>query len=242
MPASPRPRIGISLSIGTPDECRKVYQINSDYPESVLRAGGLPVLLPHTRDAALRLEMLAWLDGLIIPGGDDIDPALYGQPKHEKTKLINKDRENFDLALLARAEQCGLPTLGICLGCQLMNVQRRGTLHQHLPDQQGPVQHARAGDHTNFHAVTIQPGTSLALAVGVETLETNSRHHQGIARLGHGLRISATAPDGLIEAFEDPSLPFWLAVQWHPENLGGTRHDGLFAALIKASQSRASAR
>ena len=239
----PRPRVGLSLDIGTPDESKKVYELNVDYANAVIRAGGLPVLLPHTHDPGLRAEIIDSLDALIIPGGRDLDPALFGQPRHPQTRLLDADRQAFDLAILALAEQRQMPTLGICLGCQLMNVQRRGTLHQHLPDAdlgtgQSPLPHARPGNFTNTHTVTIYPGTRLARIYPAGEVTANSRHHQGIARLGHGLIAAAVAPDGLVEALEDSSLPFWLAVQWHPENLGGTTHDGLFAALVSAAAQR----
>ena len=233
-----RPRIGLSLDTGTPDEQKKVYELNADYPNAVIRAGGMPVLLPHTHDHELRLEMIGALDALIIPGGGDIDPALFGQKPHNKTKLVDKDRQTFDLAMLSLAEQRQLPTLGICLGCQLMNVHRRGTLHQHLPEADlgtgvAVMQHSRPGDHTNYHEVTVRAGTRLAEILPAGNIKANSRHHQGIAKLGHGLIASAVAPDGLVEAIEDPTLPLWLAVQWHPENLHGSLHDELFAALVR---------
>jgi putative glutamine amidotransferase len=238
-----RPRIGLSLDTGALDEGKKLYELNVDYANAVIRAGGMPVPLPHTHDHALRVEMIESLDGLIIPGGSDIDPALFGQPRHTKSKLVDPDRQAFDLAMLSLAEQRHLPTLGICLGCQLMNVHRRGTLHQHLPDADlgtgaAALEHSRAGDRTNYHTVTIRAGTRLADILAADNIQANSRHHQGIAKVGHGLIASAAAPDGLVEAIEDPTLPMWLAVQWHPENLGGTMHDKLFETLIKQAQKR----
>jgi putative glutamine amidotransferase len=185
--------------------------------------------------------MIAALDGLLVPGGRDLDPRLYGQTPHPATRLADKDRQDFDLAMLALAEARQLPTLGICFGCQAMNVQRRGTLHQHLPESQGPngdtLQHRKPGDRTNMHDLHIRPGTRLAAALKLHTLPANSRHHQGLDRIGHGLVPSAVAPDGLVEALEDPSLPFWIAVQWHPENLAGTPHERLFEALVEAARA-----
>ena len=238
-----RPRIGLSLDLGAPDEQRRVFEISSDYVAAIERAGGMPVLLAQTADHELRLEMIESIDGLIIPGGRDIDPALYGQAVHGKTRLVDKARETFDLALLALAEARGVPTLGICLGCQLMNVYRRGTLHQHLPEVDlgggvGALAHSEPGNHTNFHELTLGPGSRLAAIYGASPIRANSRHHQGIAKVGHGLVASARAADGLVEGIEDPSLPCWLAVQWHPENLGGTEHDKLFLYLVGAARQR----
>jgi len=233
-----RPKIGITMDVGSPDEGRKTLELPADYADAVIRAGGFPVLLPFTHDAALRQEMIESIDGLLIPGGNDLDPKLYGQEKHPKTQLADKDRQDFDLAMLALAEARQLPTLGICMGCQTMNVQRRGTLHQHLPElekQQEILPHRKPGDRSNAHAVEVRPNTHVAHALG-GNVEANSRHHQGIAKIGHGLVATAFAPDGLVEAVEDPTLPFWVAVQWHPENLNGSPHEGLFKALVEAAQ------
>jgi len=125
------------MDVGAPDENRKVLELPADYAARIFDAGGMAVLLPCTHDAGIRDEMIGSIDGLLVPGGCDLDPRLYGQAKHAATRLTDKDRQDFDLAMLALAEARQLPTLGICLGCQTMNVQRRGTLHQHLPELQG---------------------------------------------------------------------------------------------------------
>jgi putative glutamine amidotransferase len=238
---SRRPRIGITMDAGTPDENRKTMELPVDYPDSIIRAGGLPVLLPYTHDAAARQEMIDMIDGLLIPGGNDLDPKLYGQEPHPATDQTDRARQDFDLAMLALAERRALPTLGICMGCQTMNVQRMGTLHQHLPDLHAdaakPLEHRKPGDRTNAHDISLRPGSHVAAAMNAPHVNANSRHHQGIDRIGHGLVPTAFAPDGLVEAVEDPSLPFWVAVQWHPENLAGTEHERLFAALVDAAQA-----
>jgi len=237
-----RPRIGISMDTGQPDENKKVFELNACYAEAILHAGGLPVLLPHTHDHAVRLEMIASVDALLIPGGNDVDPKLYGHPQHAQTRLMDPLRQDFDLAMLALAEQRNLPTLGICLGCQLMNVQRRGTLYQSLADEcpESPVVHAsvRGANATNssFHDVLLRPATRIISIYGQQQVPANSRHRQAIRQLGHGLVATAFAPDGLVEAIEDPTLEFWLAVQWHPENLIGTVHEKLFAALVQTAR------
>ena len=202
-----------------------------------MRRGGLPVLLPFTHDAALRSEMMDLIDGLIVPGGNDLDPQLYGQPLHAKTKILNPNRQSFDLAMLSLAEQRQMPTLGICAGCQMMNVHRRGTLHQHLPEveRDGSLPHSRSGDRSNSHEIAIRNGTAAGPGIESGIARQNSRHHQGIDKLGHGLVAAAAAPDGVIEAIEDPTLPFWMAVQWHPENLAGSPHERLFEALVSAA-------
>jgi putative glutamine amidotransferase len=240
-PINRRPRIGITLEVakGAPATGeRTVLELPADYAERVYQAGGMAVLLACTHDAPLRQEMIADLDGLLLSGGADIDPRLYGQQKHAKTQVMAVDRQDFDLALLALAEAREMPTLGICLGCQMMNVQRRGTLHQYLPEVNGgKIAHAKPGDRINAHEIEIRAGTKLGHVIGMERLTANSRHRQGIDRVGHGLAPSAWAPDGLVEGVEDPSLPFWMGVQWHPENLGGTAHERLFLALVEAARA-----
>ena len=235
-----RPRIGITMDVGAPPngDQRKLLELPADYADAIIRAGGLPILLPITDQSDLRQEMISSIDGLLIPGGRDANPKLYGQPQHPTTKLVDPQREAFDLAMLSLAEQREMPTLGICLGSQMMNIHRGGTLHQHLPDIEASggkaIVHSRSGDRSNFHAVALRSGSRLADALGTLTLDTNSRHHQGFARIGERLVATAHAPDGLVEAFEDPTLPFWVAVQWHPENLPGTPHEAVFRALVDA--------
>jgi putative glutamine amidotransferase len=232
-----RPRIGVTMDVGVLDEGRKVWELPADYARAVTDAGGLPMLLPPTEDADVRAELIASVDGLLIPGGNDLDPSLYGQAPHPKTKLTDRERQAFDLAMLKLAEARRMPILGICLGCQVMNVARGGTLHQHLPDvpaKEQLLKHSRAGDRSNAHGVRVDEGTLLARVVG-ETVDCNSRHHQAIDRVGNGLVVSARAPDGVVEAVEDPSYPFWMAVQWHPENLAGSPHARLFEGLVKAA-------
>lgn len=225
------------MDVGSPDEGRRVLELPADYAESIFRAGGMAVLLPMAHDAATRAEMIEMIDGLLVPGGADLDPKLYGQEKHAETELVDRERQDFDLAMLALAEARRMPVLGICMGCQTMNVQRRGTLHQHLSagDAGEALTHRKKGDRSNAHEVEIRDGSHLATAMKLKRLAANSRHHQGIDKIGHGLVASAFAPDGLVEAVEDPSMPFWVAVQWHPENLGGTEHERLFRALVEAA-------
>jgi len=239
-----RPRIGISFDTGAPDESRRVLEIPDDYCQAVFAAGGLPILLTHTADGGLQAELLGSVEALIVPGGRDIDPALYGEPRHPKARVMDPLRQAFDLALLKLAEARMLPTLGICLGCQMMNVQRGGSLYQNVAEAfpESPVTHTRieVSDPANptrssFHAVALRPGTQLQAIFGAEEIQANSRHRQAVHRLGKGLIPTAYAPDGILEALEDYTLPFWIGVQWHPENLRTTEHLQLFKALVAAA-------
>ena len=199
------------------------YMLTYGYATSIERAGGLPWPLPYKTDLSLIPEFVDRLDGIVFTGGDDLDPSLYGETRHPNAEPIDPDRQQFELALIAEVERRRMPALGICLGCQLMNVYRGGSLHQFLPDQEreGAVEHRRLapGDSTRRHPVQLEPGTRLAEAIGKGEISVNTRHKQSVARPGKGLRVIAKAPDGVVEAIEDPSHPFFMAVQWHPENL-----------------------
>jgi putative glutamine amidotransferase len=213
-----RPVIGITIDNSTAHPDR--YESPAAYAQAVERAGGLPLLLPYHTDAALVGHYADLLDGLLLSGGDDMDPALYGQSPHPKAVPCDPARTRFELALLAEIERRRMPALGICLGCQVMNVHRGGSLIQFLPDHDriGAIEH-RKRDASPRHLVRIAPGNALNRAIGRSDLSVNTSHKQAVAAPGRGLRIIATAPDGVIEALEDPDLPLFLAVQWHPERL-----------------------
>jgi putative glutamine amidotransferase len=191
------------------------------YVDAVHRAGGLALLLPP--DAALEREpdeVLDLLDGLILAGGADIDPQQYGEPRHEKTIGTVPERDTFEIALARRALERDIPILGICRGMQLMNVAAGGTLNQHVPDSHGHEDHRRSlGSFDDAdHSVRLEPGSLAARAAGEEAHGTKSHHHQGIERLGEGLKITGWADlDELPEAIEAPDKRFALGVQWHPE-------------------------
>ncbi len=191
----------------------------ANYLDHVTEAGGIPVLLPPVPGIA---ASLARLDGLILTGGGDLDPASYGAQRHPRTSRISPERDQAELELLADALAAGLPVLGICRGMQLLNVARGGTLRQHLPDGTG---HAPAPGTFGRHPVRLAAGSLLAsiLSPGAAGAERTvpTAHHQAIDQLGDGLTATAWSADGVIEAVElapGPSQhPFTVAVQWHPE-------------------------
>jgi putative glutamine amidotransferase len=217
------------------------------YWAGVNLAGGIAVLLPPQAvdavDAAVADRVLDGLDGLIVTGGPDIDPAAYGQQPHPATDEPvddNRLRDAWELELLERAIPRGMPVLGICRGAQMVNVALGGTLHQHLPDVLGHGHHRRGNAQFSTSAVRTVPGTRLAALIG-EASDAQCYHHQAIDRLGDGLIVSALDSDGVIEAVEiDPvrNPDNWvLAVQWHPEErLEDLR---LFAAVVGAAAAYA---
>jgi putative glutamine amidotransferase len=230
-----RPVIGITMD---QKDDGGAYMLTFDYAKSIEAAGGLPFAIPYKTHPALIPQYVDLCDGVLFTGGNDLDPALYGEDWHPKAARIDPDRQNFELALLAEVERRRTPALGVCLGSQIMNVHRGGSLVQFLPDKAGAdsLEH-RKGDVPGGqrHKVQIEPGTILATAIGKPEIVANSRHKQAIARVGKGLRVNAHAPDGVVEGIEDPTMPLFLAVQWHPENLAADQPEHLapFKLLIE---------
>jgi putative glutamine amidotransferase len=210
------------------------------YLEGVNLAGGIAVLLPpQPVDADVAEQVLDGLDGLVITGGKDIDPASYGQQPHpvtDKPDELAQSRDAWEFALIKGALQRGMPVLGICRGAQVLNVALGGTLHQHLPDVLGHTRHQQGNAVFSTSAVRTVPGTRLATLIG-ESSDAECYHHQAIAELGDGLIVSAQDADGVIEGVEIPGENFVLAVQWHPEErLDDLR---LFAAVVEAATAYA---
>jgi putative glutamine amidotransferase len=206
------------------------------YSRAVEEAGGVPVVLPplEDRDVAPLVDQLA---GVCVSGGPDIDPSFYGAEPHSKLGPVEPWLDAFELAVVRRADALGIPVLGICRGCQVLNVARGGTLHQHVPDvSDGSVSHRQtASGRETTHDVRIEPGSRLAGIVGPELLDVNAFHHQAVDRLGRGLRAVAWADDGIVEAIEGDG--FYLGVQWHVETLVHfPRHLRLFEALVEAAR------
>ncbi|GLZ76387.1 putative glutamine amidotransferase [Actinorhabdospora filicis] len=207
------------------------------YVDAVTAAGGQPVILPPTGEPA---GLIGVLDGLIVAGGGDIDPARYGREPHAATGYVRDFRDAAEFALTGAALAAGLPFLGICRGMQVLNVHLGGTLHQHLPDHLGHTGHAPAPGEYGRLAVDVRPGTLLAAVTGAASFTPAHYHHQAAERLGAGLVAAATAGDGCVEAVELPG-GFTLGVQWHPEvgaAMGVDADTGLFAAFVDAARGR----
>lgn len=211
------------------------------YATAVAKAGGLPFLLPYRTDLSLVPQFVDALDGVLFSGGNDLDPALYGETYHPKAVPIDPDRQRFELALLEEVERRRMPTLGICLGSQLMNLYRGGSLMQFLPeiDRTPALEHRKIDGVSPRHGVHVNPESWVAQATGKIDLDANSSHKQAVKQVGRGLRIIGTAPDGVIEGVEDPTFPLFLGVQWHPERLHDEAdHLSLFKLLVdKAAEA-----
>lgn len=213
----------------------------TSYLDEVRRAGGMPVMLPPDPQlTAAPDEALDLVDGLLLAGGADVDPASYGAEPHPATVDPVPERDAFEIAMARRAIERAIPLLGICRGMQILNVAFGGTLHQHLPERFGHHEHlkARGSFDGADHKVRLQPGSLAARAAGELLHATKSHHHQGVDRIGEGLVVTGTAaPDGLPEALEMPDAPgFVLGVQWHPE---ADPRSGVIAALIAAARAYA---
>lgn len=228
-----RPIIGITVDCSEkPDR----YESPMTYATSVEKAGGLPLLLAYKSDQSLIPQIVDMLDGMLFSGGDDLDPSSFGETYHANAIPIDPARQQFEMALLAEVERRRMPTLGICLGSQLMNVYRGGSLHQFLPDlpRQPMLEHRKLNDIVPRHDIQLKADSHIAKLLNKSEINANSYHKQSINKVGRGLRIIGTAPDGVIEGTEDPTFPLFLGVQWHPERLTDEPdHLALFKLLVQ---------
>ena len=223
------PRIAIA-------PCSKLH----DYEESVRRAGGDVHVVVTERESPM--DVVANSDGILLAGGGDVLPSIYGQTPHQTFDAAEAGRDDFELELVRLAAEADVPLFAICPVIQVLNVGRGGTLVQHIPDElAGSVDHnLREPRVAIAHEVWVTAGSLLDRLMR-ETEEdggfpVNSRHHQSVKTLGTGLVTTATAPDGVIEAIEDPSKRFVLGVQWHPENFYRTgEFRALFEGFIEAA-------
>jgi len=234
-----RPAIGVTLAV---DEANPVrFTVRQDYVRSVDQAGGLPMVVPPL-DGESAAQILERVDGLVLTGGSDVDPALYSESAHPKLGAVFRGRDEFEIALCREALRRDLPILAICRGHQVLNVATGGTLFQDIPSQvSGAVDHDPETERwERAHDVQVLPGTRLREILGRDEVGVNSFHHQAVKDLGRGLVVSARAADGVIEGIEAPDRRFALGVQWHPESFWrepeGFRP--LFDALVREASSR----
>jgi putative glutamine amidotransferase len=214
------------------------------YVRALARSGAIPIVLPPL-DLALIPGLLAPLAAVCLSGGPDLDPAAYGANPHAELGPVEPALDAFELAVARHADAAGLPILGICRGCQSLNVARGGSLFQHLPAvADGTVDHRQtAPGWAVTHDVQVEAGSRLARVLGAESVSVNSFHHQAVERLGDGLRAVAWASDGTIEGIEADGERLVLGVQWHAETLDEVERPQarLFGALVDAARDRAGA-
>jgi putative glutamine amidotransferase len=242
-----RPVIGIptqTLQVmdGIPAGLPPSWVMNQRYYLATVAVGGVPWMIPLIEDLATLREIYDRLDGVLLAGGVDVDPGAYGEPKSPLCGVIDPARDLVELQLTRWALADGKPLLGICRGLQVINVATGGSLYQDLDAECGDaIKHdyfPTAGwgrDHL-AHEVTLMEGTGLRAAFHADRITVNSMHHQGIDRLGTGLKVTALAPDGLIEGIEAPEHPFLSAVQWHPESMAAEHSSRLLQPFIEASR------
>lgn len=235
-----RPVIGITLS-NTPKSSSKEQFFNeSPYVKALINAGGLPRWIESDTPLETLKDLLMNVDGVLLSGGGDIDPGLFGGIHHPLVSGINPQRDAVELELARLSIESDLPLFGICRGCQMLNVALGGTLYTHIPEQYETSLNHRLSEekYPSFlaHEVDIRQKSLLASLIQQEMIWVNSRHHQAIKDLAPSLTVTSRALDDLIEGIERPSNRFCLAVQWHPENLQDSpEQQQLFAGFVSAA-------
>ncbi len=230
-----RPSIGLTTDYT--DDPPDNFVVNRPYVRCLEGVGAVVFIVGPGRpdDAALILDRV---DGVVLSGGWDIDPALFGEPRHPLLKRVIRERDDFEIALCLEALRRDVPVLAICRGMQVLNVALGGTLHQDVQAQvPGALDHAASSPRwQTTHEADLLPGSRLRAMLGRETLAVNSRHHQAVKSLGKGLVMSAVSPmDGIVEGIESRTHRFVAGVQWHPEDFYGRSlaFNPLFAELVR---------
>ena len=214
-----RPRILISTA--TSNRTLGLRRLDSvtghNYSDAIAQAGGLPVMVANL-DPELASDYLELADGLLLSGGGDLDPELWGAPPHPQLGEVDPQRDAFELELYRQAKATRVPVLGICRGLQVINVAEGGTLHQHLPELEETIQHEQADTGgTPLHTVALESNSLLSSLQGTTRVKVNSYHHQAVHELGRDLRVVARSADGVVEAVEGSGEMFVMGLQWHPE-------------------------
>lgn len=237
------PVVAVTATIREEEEPRRV-RLNAAYLTALENAGLVPLVIPPLADPAAADRILAAVDGLLLTGGEDVAPEYFGEEPHPKLGAVSKARDATEMALISAARRLRLPVMAICRGIQVLNVECGGSLIQDIEAQRpDALEHAGGGPRgAAVHPVEIKEGSILGLATGSTRLDVNSLHHQAIDRLGDGLRITATSPDGIIEGVESADDWWVLAVQWHPEEMDSSMEPGvepgpLFKAFAEAVRS-----
>lgn len=230
--------VAVTASI-RPDGDTSRVRLTAAYVTALESAGLIPLIVPPLSSADAAAAVLDSVSGLVLTGGEDVDPARYGEQRHEKVRTVNSARDATEAALVEEARARGIPVLAICRGIQILNVALGGTLVQDIPSEcRTDIDHDDEGArNSRTHEVSIEPGSLIAKAVGTEHVSVNSFHHQSVKRVADGMKVTARSPDGVIEGIESTEDDWWvMAVQWHPEEMTDSAEPwdrGLFKAFAK---------
>ncbi|HKC82125.1 MAG TPA: gamma-glutamyl-gamma-aminobutyrate hydrolase family protein [Gemmatimonadaceae bacterium] len=230
--------VAVTASIRPDGETSRV-RLTAAYVTALENAGLVPLIVPPLSNDRAAAAVLDSVSGLVLTGGEDVDPARYGEQRHEKVRSVNPARDATEAALVEEAKARGLPVLAICRGIQILNVALGGTLVQDISSQcKTDIGHDEDGPRdSRSHEISVEPGSLIAEAVGAEHLSVNSFHHQSVKRVADGMRVTARSPDGVIEGIESTDKRWWvMAVQWHPEEMTESPEPwdrGLFKAFAR---------
>ena len=222
-----------------PDGDTSRVRLTAAYVTALESAGLIPLIVPQLSNADAASAVLDSVAGLVLTGGEDVDPARYGEKRHEKVRSVNAARDATEAALIKEARKRGTPVLAICRGIQMLNVALGGTLVQDIPSQcETDIAHdEESARNSRTHEISVEPGSLIATAIGTEHCTVNSFHHQSVKRVADGMRVTARSPDGIIEGLESTDEHWWvMAVQWHPEEMTDSAEPwdrGLFKAFAR---------
>jgi putative glutamine amidotransferase len=230
--------VAVTASI-RPDGDTSRVRLTAAYVTALERAGLIPLIVPPLSSERAAAAVLDSVTGLVLTGGEDVDPARYGESRHEKVRSVNAARDATESALVEAAKNRGMPVLAICRGIQILNVALGGTLVQDISSQwKTDIAHDEDGPRdSRSHEIIVEPGSLIASAIGTERCTVNSFHHQSVKDVADGMRVSARSPDGIVEGIESTDKDWWvLAVQWHPEEMTDSPEPwdrGLFKAFAR---------
>lgn len=230
--------VAVTASIRRDGDTSRV-RLTAAYVTALESAGLIPLIVPPLSSDRAAASVLDSVSGLVLTGGEDVDPARYGEARDKKVRSVNPARDATEAALVEEAKARGMPVLAICRGIQILNVALGGTLVQDIASQcETDISHDEDGPRdSRSHEITIEPGSLIAKAIGTERCTVNSFHHQSVKRVAEGMRVTARSPDGIIEGLESTDRDWWvMAVQWHPEEMTDSAEPwdrGLFNAFAR---------
>jgi putative glutamine amidotransferase len=240
----PVPARTVAVTAGIrPDGDTSRVRLTAAYVTALENAGLIPLIVPPLSSESAAAAVLDSVSGLVLTGGEDVDPARYGEERHAKVRNVNAARDATESALVEEAKTRGMPVLAICRGIQILNVALGGTLVQDISSQcRTGISHDEDGPRdSRSHEISVEPGSLIAKAIGTERASVNSFHHQSVKRVAEGMRVTARSPDGIIEGLESTDKDWWvMAVQWHPEEMTESSEPwdrGLFKAFARKLQA-----